>query len=169
MKARQGRRGYPMQVREASVARYLNSNLTMREVADQFGATRYSVADWVRKAGALSDMSKKAKVEPIPTDKRSAEEKLRLLLEASSLADEKLGEFLRREGLHEGDLQRFRTEAIGGLSGQVRSDADRRRIQELERTNTRNEKRLREAEALLDLQKKVHALWGAKEDDTTES
>jgi transposase-like protein len=158
-----------MQVREASVARYLNSNLTMREVADQFGATRYSVADWVRKAGALSDMSKKAKVEPIPTDKRSAEEKLRLLLEASSLADEKLGEFLRREGLHEGDLQRFRTEAIGGLSGQVRSDADRRRIQELERTNTRNEKRLREAEALLDLQKKVHALWGAKEDDTTES
>jgi len=158
-----------MQVREASVARYLNSNLTMREVADQFGATRYSVADWVRKAGALSDMSKKAKVEPIPTDKRSAEEKLRLLLEASSLADEKLGEFLRREGLHEGDLQRFRTEAIGGLSGLVRSDADRRRIQELERTNTRNEKRLREAEALLDLQKKVHALWGAKEDDTTES
>ena len=158
-----------MQVREASVARYLNSNLTMREVADQFGATRYSVADWVRKAGALSDMSKKAKVEPIPTDKRSAEEKLRLLLEASSLADEKLGEFLRREGLHEGDLQRFRTEAIGGLSGPVRSDADRRRIQELERTNTRNEKRLREAEALLDLPKKVHALWGAKEDDTTES
>jgi hypothetical protein len=102
------------------------------------------------------------------TDQRSAEEKLRLLVEASALTEQQLGEFLRREGLRDGDLERFRAEAMGGLGGQVHSEADLRRIQELERVNAKQGKRLREAEALLELQKKVQALWGAKDDDTTE-
>ena len=118
-------------------------------------------------------MSKKTKRQPgvaaAPTDKRSAEEKLRLIIEAGKLSEDELGEFLRREGLHDGDLERFRAEAMGGLGGQVHSEADRRRIQELERVNAKQEKRLREAEALLDLQKKVQALWGAKDDDTNDS
>jgi hypothetical protein len=32
--------------------------------------------------------------------------------------------------------------------------------------NAKQEKRLREAEVLLELQKKVQELWGAKDDDT---
>jgi hypothetical protein len=102
------------------------------------------------------------------TEQRSAEEKLRLLLEARALTEEQLGEFLRREGLHDGDLERWRAEALGGLGGQLHNDADRRRIAELERAALKQHKRLREAEALLELQKKVQALWGEKEDDTTE-
>lgn len=58
---------------------------------------------------------------------------------------------------------------MGGLSGKVHSPQDRRQIQELERINAKQAKRLREAEVLLELQKKVQELWGAKDDDTTKT
>jgi hypothetical protein len=45
---------------------------------------------------------------------------------------------------------------------------DQRRIQELERVNAKQVKRLREAEMLIELQKKAHELWGVKDDTTKE-
>jgi len=168
-----GMRSFSTEVKEAAVQRYLTSDLSQTEVAEQFGASRSNVAAWLKKAEAKVEMGKKNKRSPAvpaaPTDQRSAEEKLRLIIEAGKLSEDELGEFLRREGLRDGDLERFRAEAMGGLGGQVHSEADRRRIQELERMNAKQEKRLREAEALLDLQKKVQELWGAKDDDTKES
>jgi hypothetical protein len=151
--------------------RYLTSDLTLTAVGEEFGTGRYNLASWLKQAESESELSKKRDAQPVaaPTDDRSPEEKLRLLLEASVLSEEKLGEFLRREGLRDGDLERFRTEALGGLSGKVHSPQDRRQIQELERLNAKQAKRLREAEVLLELQKKVQELWGAKDDDTTKT
>jgi transposase len=153
--------------------RYLTSDLTLTEVGEQFGTGRYNLAAWLKAAESRDEVSKKPKPHLVAaataTDERSASEKLRLIIEASSLSDEKLGEFLRREGLHDGDLERFRLEALGGLEGKVHSQQDRRQIQELERMNAKQAKRLHEAEVLLELQKKVHELWGAKDDDTTKS
>jgi transposase len=86
-------------------------------------------------------MSKKPKQHLVAaataTDERSASEKLRLIIEASSLSEEQLGEFLRRESLRDGDLERFRLEALGGFEGKVHSRQDRRQIQELERMNAK--------------------------------
>lgn len=158
----------PAELRSAAVQRYLTSDLTLEEVGAQFGTTRGNVWRWVRAAGSQA-LGKKSKrpVPPATPDGRSSEEKFRLLVEASKLSESELGEFLRREGLRDGDLERFKAEAMGGLSGAVHSPADQRRIQELERVNAKQEKRLREAEVLLELQKKVQELWGAKDDDTT--
>jgi transposase-like protein len=157
-------------MKEAAVQRFLTSDLSLTAVAEQFGTTRYSVANWIKLAHSRGEV-KKPKPHLVaaatPTDSRSASEKLRLLISAGSLSEEQLGEFLRREGLRDGDLERFRAEALGGLEGKVHSPQDRRQIQELERTNAKQAKRLHEAEVLLDLQKKVHELWGAKDDDTT--
>ncbi|RYZ01499.1 MAG: hypothetical protein EOO73_35390 [Myxococcales bacterium] len=69
--------------------------------------------------------------------------------------------------LRDDDLKRFEAEALGGLAGEVRSASDQRRILELERLNAKQEKRLREADVLIELQKKAHELWGVKDDDTT--
>lgn len=149
--------------------RYLNSDLTLTEVGEQFGTGRYNLASWLKQAESPNEVSKKAKPPAVPTDERSATDKLRVLLEAGGLSSEELGEFLRREGLRDGDLERFRAEALGGLEGKVHSPQDRRQIQELERVNAKLTKRLRETDALLELQKKVQELWGAKEDDTTKS
>src|SRR4051812_2308509 len=109
-------------VKEAAVQRYLSSDLTLGEGAEQGGADHSTVAYWVKRAETRIRMSKKHKqgtpVESAPSDQRSASEKLRLLVEAGSLSEEKLGEFLRREGIRDGDLERFRAEAMGGLGGQ---------------------------------------------------
>jgi hypothetical protein len=118
-----------------------------------------------RYVAAGSQALRKKSKRPIPstiTDGRSGEEKFRLLVEAARLSDSELGEFLRREGLHEGDLERFKAEAMGGLSGQVHSPTDQRRIQELERVNATQEKRLREADLLLELPKKSKSFGGQR-------
>jgi transposase-like protein len=163
-------RRFADETKAAAVQRFLTSDLSLTAVAEQFGTSRYNVANWVKLAQSRGEV-KKPKPHLVaaatPTDDRSASEKLRLLIEAGSLSEEQLGEFLRREGLRDGDLERFRAEALGGLEGKVHSPQDRRQIQELERMNAKQAKRLHEAEVLLELQKKVQELWGAKDDDTT--
>ena len=103
------------------------------------------------------------------SDKRSAAEKLRLVFTAKALSDEERGEFLRREGIHDDDLERWEEDALDGLEDEKTRAANRRRVRDLERQNKKQKKRLREAEALLELQKKVQALWGDEDDDTTHS
>ena len=99
---------------------------------------------------------------------RPADEKLRLVLEASGLSDEQLGAFLRREGIHEEHLRQWREAALGGLSGGGKTvdERSRERIRALEKELRRKDKALAEAGALLVLQKKVRALLGEEDDDT---
>jgi transposase-like protein len=159
----------PRELRAAAVARYLTTDLTLEEVGEQFGTSRSNICNWVKAAAGSEALKKKSKSTSVATtpDNRTPQEKLRLLLEASRLTEVERGEFLRREGLRDDDLQRFEAEALSGLSGEVHSASDQRRIQELERLNAKQEKRLREADVLIELQKKAHELWGAKDDDTT--
>jgi putative transposase len=100
---------------------------------------------------------------------RSAEDKMRLVLEASQLSEDELGAFLRREGLHEAELDQWRDAMMSGLkpaaSKRARSN-EARRVRELEKELRRKDKALAEAAALLVLQKKVQALWGDEDDDT---
>ena len=100
-------------------------------------------------------------------DDRSPEEKLELMLKAASLGEEELGVFLRENGLHDGDLERWKADAAAGLGRAVGTRGQSRRVRALERENRRQAKRLREAEALLELQKKLHELWGGEDDDIT--
>lgn len=158
----------PRELRAAAVARYLTTDLTLEEVGEQFGTHKSNICNWVKAAAGSQALKKKSKPTTVATsDNRTPHEKLRLLLEASRLSDADRGEFLRREGLRDDDLQRFEAEALSGLSGEVHSAVDQRRIKELEKVNAKQEKRLREAEVIIDLQKKAQELWGVKDDDTT--
>lgn len=125
----------------------------------------------------MSNEKKKAVPKKVYRKRWSAEEKIRVVLAAGGLDDEKLGEFLRREGLHEADLQQFRKEveqaATEGLSAPKRSQGispEQKRIRQLEKELARKEKALAETAALLVLQKKVQDYFSAEEDgDTNES
>jgi transposase-like protein len=159
---------FPASVREAAVLRYLNTDVSYRKLAAEVGASTWTLRGWVKQhqAGAMSS----PKDPPArSTDERSAQEKLRLLLKARSLPDGELGEFLRQEGIREGDLDRWEQDAVGGLDRGPSEVAGRHRIRDLERRLQKSEKRLREADALLELQKKVQALWGDEDDDTSRS
>ena len=109
------------------------------------------------------------------SDDLPAAEKLRLVKEAAELSEEELGAFLRRNGLHESQLEEWRRKveeaALGAL---VKSKKSRRqqspeakRIRELERELNRKDKALAEVTALLALKKKLEALLGDGDDNTS--
>lgn len=99
------------------------------------------------------------------------EERLRAVQEANALSDQELGEFLRREGLHEADLTQWRRAALEGLTPsrerRGKKSPEKKRIAQLEKELRRKDKALAETAALLVLKKKVQAIWGDEDDGTT--
>ena len=96
------------------------------------------------------------------------EEKLQLLAQAEGLAGDALGEFLRREGVHEADLAEWRSAALVALGPRSKPpvSGDAKRVRELERELLRKDKALAETAALLVLKKKVQDYWGDEDDST---
>jgi transposase len=107
---------------------------------------------------------------------RPAAEKMRIVMAAAALPADELGAFLRREGVHEAELEQWRAAVLdagqaaleGGASRGATRSLDGKRIKELERELRRKDKALAEAAALLVLQKKVREIWGDGDDDTDE-
>lgn len=157
---------YTEEFKERIVQRYLSGTESSTQVAAVEGIRASTLRQWARRRQAEVVTKKQPVAHPV--DERSAEEKFRLLLAAKALPDAELGEFLRREGLREGDLERWEQEATEGLKSAAAGQATARQLRDMESRFRKTEKRLREAEALLDLQKKVQALWGDADDDTKE-
>ncbi len=140
-------------------------------LAHEVGVSQNALSRWLREARSLQGMSKKSEGPQQSKRRWSGAEKLRIVMEASALTGSELGALLRREGVHEAELQEWRAAVEAALGEQPRSRAkpstEVRRIKELERELHRKEKALAEAAALLVLKKKVQEIWG-DEDDTTE-
>jgi transposase-like protein len=160
---------FPVELKESVVRRYLSTDVSIKALADEIGGSSWSVRDWVKEYRERGTVGKQKKNRATTTDSRSPEEKLRLVVQAKALSEAERGQFLRTEGIHDGDLERWEQDALGGLRGGQSGESQSRRIRELERDSERKDRRLKEASALLDLQKKVHALWGDADDDTSKS
>jgi transposase len=140
--------------------------MSANSLAAKTGLNQSTLSRWLidaRTDGGIMDK---------PAKKWTPAEKLRVVVEASKLSDDELGEFLRREGVHEARLKEWREAAEASLVDTPRSkkktSAEAKRIQELEREVRRKDKALAEASALLILKKKVDLIWGDVDDDTTE-
>jgi len=147
-------------------------------LSKEVGVSQSQLSRWLHVARTVSPMTKER-----PSDRsvqvgstRSAEEKLRIVIAAAALEPSELGAFLRREGVHEAELEQWRVavmdaakSALDGAAAKPASrGADAKRIKELERELRRKDKALAETAALLVLQKKVHEIWGDGDDDTGE-
>ena len=150
-------------------------------LAKEVGVSQAQLCRWRLKAISVAAMPKDDPTQKTDRRKWTPEEKFGLLVKAAGLDGEALGAFLRKEGLHEGQLRSWRDAAAGALSaeaappGQTRAEERRtaaeakKRIKELERELRRKEKALAEAAALLLLEKKLQALgWGNVGGDTGE-
>lgn len=141
-------------------------------LAEEAGMSQPTLSRWLREAGNVGDMSKKTKKPK--TTKKSMKwtelEKLRAVVEASSLSDEELGAFLRREGIHAARLDEWRKTALESFNRAGRSrrktSEESKKIKTLERDLRRKDKALAEVSALLILKKKANAIWGDVDDDT---
>lgn len=104
----------------------------------------------------------------------SPEDKIRVVREAAAVGVEGLGALLRREGLHEADLARFREEVLEAAAKGFEASRPKRglspeqlRMRQLEKELLRKEKALAEAAALLVLRGKVQAFLAADEEGDT--
>ena len=158
-------------VQRMSGALPISANALSKEV----GVAQGTLSRWLLAAGTIGAMSDQKKspldesITPRRVEDRSPEEKLRLVMEAARLPESELGAFLRREGLHDADIEAWRESMLGALKPATNKHAksvEARRVRELETELRRKDKALAEAAALLVLQKKVRALWGDEDDDT---
>ena len=97
--------------------------------------------------------------------KFTAAYKLRILKEADSCTEQgQIGALLRREGLYSSNLTSWRRQVAQGLIPKKRGPAAQkadphvRRVAELEKENARLTHKLKQAELIIDVQKKVAEL-----------
>ncbi len=144
-------------------------------LSKEVGVSQSALSRWLELARTVVPMTKAR-----PSDRvaqahgsvRSVAEKIRIVTAAAALGPGELGTFLRREGVHEAEVEQWReamtTALEGGTPKAPSRGADAKRIKELERELRRKDKALAETAALLVLQKKVHEIWGDGDDDTGE-
>lgn len=148
-------------------------SISATSLSKEVGVPQGTLSRWLLRARTLPVMggsSKKHKGGAKSPRQWTAEEKLRVVLEASDLSDEELGAFLRRKGLHESQLDEWRAAVIEVLGAQgsrkSRKSPEAKRIRELEKELKRKDKALAEAAALLVLKKKAQEIWGDEDDST---
>lgn len=144
-------------------------------LAREVNVAQTTLSRWLRRAPAVIDGFETnaehgdhvVKKRPKRPEDWSPEDKMAAVLEASALSDELLGAFLRRKGLHEADLERWKAGMLAGVSGERPDKGQKRekaalnrRVRELEKELNRKEKALAEAAALLVLKKKARQIWG---------
>lgn len=170
---------YSEKFRKQMVRRLLGpAAVSATALSREVGVPQPTLSKWLR-ASLESVSTDEAGGATKPLKARSPEEKAALVLEANGLSGEELGAFLRRNGMHEADLEALRgwlAERLDPKTAKREAEAarkarkaDQKRIKQLERELGRKDKALAEAAALLVLQKKVQALWGAEDDDTNRS
>lgn len=149
-------------------------------LAREVNVAQTTLSRWLRQAPAIDvdfdsnpDHGERAvSRSPKRPEDWSPEDKMAAVLEASALSEELLGAFLRRKGLHEADVERWKAGMLAGVSGERPDKAKKRekaalnrRVRELEKELSRKDKALAETAALLVLKKKARQIWGDGESD----
>lgn len=146
--------------------------MSAMRLSKEVGVSQSQLSRWLRDARSVVPMAKKPSERAVEGRTRAMEEKLRIVMEAAAIPPNELGAYLRREGVHEAELEQWRTAVKSAFEGSAPKPAGRgteaKRIKDLERELRRKEKALAEAAALLVLQKKVRAFLGDADDDTDE-
>jgi len=138
-------------------------------VAQESGITQLTIHNWLKKleSGTLPQ----GDGETSPNGK-SAVEKLRLLLESKQIPDADRGSWLREKGLHDEHLPLYEQELVDIVN--ENSDKAKKELRDMKKENAklqaelrRKDKALAEVTALLVLKKKLDALLGEGEDDSS--
>lgn len=154
--------------RRAAVLKFHSrGSRTVEEVARVLGVSSWSLYQWSKRYGNAEGMKQQRK----PAE-RSAQEKLKAVIEFEGLQGDKQGEYLRREGLHSEHIAGWKKrmeaglERGGGLSAASRTERvqDKQKIKELEKELQRKDRALAETAALLVLKKKADLIWGSGEE-----
>lgn len=154
--------------RKAAVVKFHSrGSRTVEEVARVLGVSSWSLYQWSKRYGKAEGMKNHRR----PAE-RSAQDKLKAVIEFEGLGGDKQGEYLRREGLHSDHIEGWKKrmeaglEGSGGLTAASRTERaqDKQKIKELEKELQRKDRALAETAALLVLKKKADLIWGSGEE-----
>jgi hypothetical protein len=171
---------YSQKFKDRLVQRMSGPNrISANALSQEVGVSQSTLSRWVREASADATLSLP---QPISTEVSTMqtrrpqdwrpEEKFQVVLEATSLASEDLGGFLRTKGLHESHIEQWRAQMLQGLQSKTsagktqKKKRESKEFKELKQELDRKEKALAEAAALLVLKKKAHSIWGDEADNT---
>lgn len=145
-------------------------NMTVAEVARQEGIGLQTLYNWRDKAKQLGM--------PVPGKKAtseqwSAETKLAVIVETSSMTEAELGEYCRAKGLYPEQIKHWKESCLAGFqvskeqdkAAAKQSKADKRAIKALEKELRKKNAALAETAALLVLRKKLDAFWEVDSED----
>lgn len=145
--------------------------ISANALAQEVGVSQNTLSRWLRRASeaapTVTAMKKKHSARK-GSRGRSAREKLEIVMKAAALPDDELGAFLRRKGLHETQLEEWRSKAMEAAEGALKAPhgkrseqtPERRKIRDLERELRRKNDALAEAGALLLLKKRFEEMLG---------
>ena len=160
---------YSETVRARMVARLLGPHaISALALSKESGISQGTLSRWLRAAATIEpvpDNRKRQRAaeqrggseQTVSTTRRSGADKLALMARAEGLKGEALGDFLRREGVHQAELEQWRKLAADALSGTKRQ-APSKELRRLKADLARKEKALAETAALIVLKKKVAAI-----------
>jgi transposase len=151
------------------------NGISASALAREVGVPQQSLSRWLRDASAViqpdnSPIPPESHMPPKRPQDRSAEEKLKIVIESEIIPEEQLGAFLRRNGVHEAQLREWRSLMLSGLQKPPRPSSKKseetRKVHQLEKELQRKEKALAEAAAIIILKKKVQSIWGGEDEPT---
>ena len=80
-------------------------------LSKEVGVSQSQLSRWLRDARSVVPMTKKPAERAVEGRPRTMEEKLRIVVEAGAIPPDELGAYLRREGVHEAELEQWRAAA----------------------------------------------------------
>ncbi len=158
---------YSPQVREAALRKLCAPHgPSLNSVARELGIAPGTLRKW-RKFGhqKLEDRT----VNQVREQDWSMEKRFEVVIETSSMSDEELGAYCRRQGLHVNTVALWREKCLNTIRNKDKTDREKatlkRELKETKKDLKRKEKALAEASARLILQKKAKELWGSLEEE----
>ena len=163
---------YPKERKDAIINKMLPpQSMSVPKLVKQENIPYGTLYTW--KQQYLRNTSKEMPNMPTSNAKWTANQKFAAIIETSTLNEQKLNEYCRKQGLYSTDIEAWKIAFIKGSQYQSTANKDdknklkqlRTENESLKRDLRRKEKALAETAALLVLRKKLDALWEESEDE----
>lgn len=159
---------HSMKLRNAVLRKVLPpENRSISSVSKEYGISFQTIQRWMSlaKDGTLSTDDPS-----VPPNRKPLGDKFEYVLESSRLPEDRKGEWMRQNGIHEEHLVLWEQEIRNEMTKKddskvIEISTLKKRNKELERELTRKEKALAEMAALLALKKKLESIFPDDEDD----
>jgi len=145
----------------------------IKEIAEFLGVGYSTLERWiVQSRHQAFESTTDSTLRPSATEKRpqdwSPKERLNLVIACDSLDESSINALCRENGLYPHHVKQWKHELVSNMTPKNHSESKtlRQENKALKKELNRKDKALAETAALLVLQKKVHAIWGADGDSS---